>query len=43
MPRNPNQGERDGACSDYVAQHLGGLVGSLPITPCEDRSLLRFH
>ena len=33
MLRNPSQGERDGACNDYVAQHLGGLVVPLPITP----------
>ena len=43
MLRNPSQGERDGECSDYVGQHLGGLVGSLPITPWGDRSLLSFH
>ena len=40
---NPSQGERDGAHSDYVGQHLGGLVGPLPITPWGDRSLLSFH
>ena len=43
MLRNPSQGERDGECSDYVGQHLGGLVGLLPVTPWGDRSLLRFH
>ena len=40
---NPGQGGRDGKRSDYVDQHLGGLVGLLPITPLGDRSLLRFH
>ena len=40
---NPGQGERDSARSDYVALHLVGLVGSLPITPWGDRSLLHFH
>ena len=43
MLKNPGQGERDGARSDYVAQHLGGLVGLLPVTPWVDRSLLSFH
>ena len=33
MLRNPHQGERDSARSDYMAQHLGGLVVSLPVTP----------
>jgi hypothetical protein len=40
---NPSQGERDGARSDYVALHLGGLEGSLPVTPWGDRILLHFH
>ena len=43
MLRNPGQGERDGVRSDYVAQHLGGLAGSLLVTPWGDRSLLDFH
>ena len=43
MLRNRGQGERDGAHSDYVGQHLGGLVGPLPVTPWGDRSLLSFH
>ena len=43
MLRNPGQGERVGAHSDYVGQHLGGLVGLLPITPWGDRNLLSFH
>ena len=43
MLRNPGQGERDGEHSDYLGQHMGGLVGSLPITPWGDRSLLSFH
>ena len=43
MLKNLDEGERDGAHSDYVAQHLGGLVAPLPITPCGDRSLLSFH
>ena len=43
MLMNPSQGERYGARSDYVGQHLGGLVGLLPITPWGDRSLLRIH
>ena len=43
MLRNPDQGERYGACSDHVAQHLGGSVGPLPVTPWVDRSLLSFH
>ena len=43
MLNNLGQVERDGARSDYVAQHLGGLVAPLPITPWGDRSLLRFH
>ena len=33
MFRNPGQGERDGERSDYVGQHLGKLVGLLPVTP----------
>ena len=40
---NLGQGERDGECSDYVGEHLGGLVGPLPVTPWGDRSLLSFH
>ena len=43
MLRNPDQGERDGEHSDYVGQHLGGLVGLLRTTPFGDRSLLSFH
>ena len=43
MVRNPGQGERDGAHSYYVGQHLGGLVGPLLVTPWGDRSLLNFH
>jgi len=43
MLENLGQGERDGECSDYVGQHLGGLVGPLPVTPWWYRSLLRFH
>ena len=43
MLKNPDQGERDGERSDYVGQHLGGLVGMLPVTPWGDRSLLSFH
>ena len=43
MLRNPGQGERDGAHSNYVDQHLGGLVGLLPITSWENRILLSFH
>ena len=33
MLKNPNQGERDGEHSDYMGQHMGGLVGLLPVTP----------
>ena len=40
---NPSQGERDDEHSDYVGQHLGGLVGLLLVTPWGDRSLLIFH
>ena len=43
MLRNLGQGERDGVCSDYVSQHLGGLVAPLPVTPWGDRILLSFH
>ena len=43
MLMNPDQGERDGARSAYVCQHLGVLVGPLPVTPLGDRSLLSFH
>ena len=43
MLRNLDQGERDGERSDYMGQHLGGLVGPLPVTPWGDRSLLSFH
>ena len=43
MLKNSYQGERDGGHSDYVGQHLGGLVGPLPIMPWGDRSLLSFH
>ena len=43
MLRNLSQGERYGDRSDYMGQHLGGLVGLLPITPWGDRSLLIFH
>ena len=43
MLRNLGQGERDGARSDYMAQHLGALVAPLPVTPWGDRSQLRFH
>ena len=43
MLTNLGQGERDGVCSDYVAQHLGELVAPLPVTPLGDRILLRFH
>jgi hypothetical protein len=38
-----DQGEKDGAHSDNVAQHLGGMVACLPITPWGDRRLLSFH
>ena len=30
MLRNLDQGEGDGEHSDYMGQHLGGLVGLLP-------------
>ena len=43
MLKNPGQGERDGACCDYMAQHLGGLDEPLPVTPLGDKSLLCFH
>jgi hypothetical protein len=33
MLRNPDHGEKDGEHSDYVGQHLGGLVGPLPVNP----------
>ena len=43
MLRNPGEGDKDGAHSDYMGQHLGGLVESFPITPWGDNSLLSFH
>ena len=43
MLRNPSQEERYGERSDYVGQHLRGSVGTLPITPWGDRSLLIVH
>ena len=33
MLRNFNQGDRDGERSDYIGQHLGGLVWTLLVTP----------
>ena len=43
MLKNLDQAERDGVHSDCMAQHLGGLVVPLPVTPWGDRSLLSFH
>ena len=43
MLKNPGQGERDVECSDYMGDHLGGMVVQLPVTPWGDRSLLSFH